>query len=39
MRAQVVEREVKINPVSEFVLRSFIDNGADLNNLNHRCGR
>ena len=33
MRAQVVEREVKINPVSEFVLRSFIDNGADLNNL------
>lgn len=33
MRAQVVEREVKINPVSEFVLRSFIDNGADLDNL------
>ncbi len=33
MRAQVVEREVDINPVSEFVLQSFIDSGADLDTL------
>ncbi len=33
MRAQVVEQEVDINPVSEFVLQKFIDQGADLDNL------
>lgn len=33
MRAQVVNQEVNINPVSEFVLQKFIDNGADLNAL------
>ncbi|MCP4277611.1 MAG: hypothetical protein GY779_14785 [Gammaproteobacteria bacterium] len=33
MRAMVVEEEVNISPVSEFVLSSFIDDGADLENL------
>jgi len=33
MRAQVVEKEVDISPVSEFVLSKFIDQGADLDNL------
>ncbi|MFD2230925.1 hypothetical protein [Alkalimarinus sediminis] len=33
MRAQVVEKEVDITPVSEFVLSKFIDQGADLDNL------
>ena len=33
MRAQVVEKAVNISPVSEFVLRSFIKSGADLDTL------
>ncbi len=33
MRAQVVEKAVNISPVSEFVLRSFIKSGADLDAL------
>lgn len=33
MRAQVVEQEVDITPVSEFVLRKFIEQGADLDQL------
>ena len=33
MRAQVVEKEVDITPVSEFVLQSFIDAGTDLDTL------
>jgi len=33
MRAQVVEISVDITPISEFVLRKFIDNGADLDSL------
>jgi len=33
LRAQVVEKEVDITPVSEFVLRKFIDQGADLDQL------
>jgi hypothetical protein len=33
LRAQVVEQEVDINPVSEFVLRKFIETGADLDQL------
>ncbi len=33
MRAQVVDQAVNINPVSEFVLRKFIEEGADLNQL------
>ena len=33
MRAQVVEKEVDISPVSEFVLRKFIETGADLDQL------
>jgi hypothetical protein len=33
LRAQVVEQEVDISPVSEFVLRKFIETGADLDQL------
>lgn len=33
MRAQVVDQAVNINPVSEFVLRKFIEEGADLDQL------
>lgn len=33
LRAQVVEQQVNINPVSEFVLKKFIDEGVDLDNL------
>ncbi len=33
LRAQVVEKEVDISPVSEFVLRKFIETGADLDQL------
>lgn len=33
MRAQVVDRMVDINPVSEFVLRKFIEQGVDLDQL------
>jgi len=33
MRAQVVEQSVDITPVSEFVLRKYINNGADLDSL------
>ncbi|HAC30283.1 MAG TPA: hypothetical protein DCF82_21120, partial [Marinobacter hydrocarbonoclasticus] len=33
LRAQVVEKDVDINPVSEFVLRKFIETGADLDQL------
>ena len=33
LRAQVVDRSVDINPVSEFVLRKFIETGADLDQL------
>jgi hypothetical protein len=33
MRAQVVEQEVDINPVTEFVLQKFVEEGADLDNL------
>lgn len=33
LRAQVVEQEVDISPVSEFVLRKFIETGADLDEL------
>lgn len=33
MRAQVVEQDVDINPVSEFVLRKFVEQGADLDGL------
>jgi len=33
LRAQVVEKEVDITPVSEFILREFIDQGADLDQL------
>lgn len=33
MRAQVVDQAVDINPVSEFVLRKFIEQGADLDQL------
>lgn len=33
MRAQVVEQDVDISPVSEYVLQSFIDNGTDLDTL------
>lgn len=33
LRAQVVERDVDITPVSEFVLRKFIQTGADLDEL------
>lgn len=33
MRAQVVDQEVNINPVSEFVLQKFINEGADLESL------
>lgn len=33
LRAQVVEKEVNISPVSEFVLRKFIETGADLDQL------
>ncbi len=33
MRAQVVEKEVDITPVSEFILREFIEQGADLDQL------
>jgi len=33
MRAQVVDQAVNINPVSEFVLRKFIEEGTDLDQL------
>ncbi|WP_417513422.1 hypothetical protein [Marinobacter sp.] len=33
LRAQVVEQDVDISPVSEFVLQKFINNGADLDQL------
>src|SRR5690554_2596831 len=33
LRAQVVEKDVDISPVSEFVLRKFIETGADLDQL------
>ncbi len=33
LRAQVVEQDVDISPVSEFVLRKFIETGADLDQL------
>lgn len=33
LRAQVVEKDVDISPVSEFVLRKFIESGADLDQL------
>lgn len=33
MRAQVVEQSADITPVSEFILRKYIDNGANLSNL------
>ncbi|MDF1821970.1 MAG: hypothetical protein P1U64_10365 [Alcanivoracaceae bacterium] len=33
MRAQVVERSVDINPVSEYVLQSFVESGASLETL------
>ncbi|WP_372965074.1 hypothetical protein [Marinobacter sp.] len=33
LRAQVVEKNVDISPVSEFVLRKFIETGADLDQL------
>ncbi|QBM18287.1 hypothetical protein MARI_24270 [Marinobacter sp. JH2] len=33
LRAQVVEKNVDISPVSEFVLRKFIESGADLDQL------
>jgi hypothetical protein len=33
LRAQVVEQEVDIDPISEYVLQKFIDRGADLENL------
>lgn len=33
LRAQVVEQDVDITPVSEFVLRKFIETGADLDQL------
>lgn len=33
LRAQVVERDVDITPISEFVLRKFIQTGADLDEL------
>ncbi|MFC1748907.1 hypothetical protein ACFL2V_08870 [Pseudomonadota bacterium] len=33
MSAQVVEQDVDINPISDFVLAKFIDSGADLDNL------
>lgn len=33
LRAQVVEKEVDISPASEFVLRKFIESGADLDQL------
>lgn len=33
MRAQVVTRRLDVTPVSEFVLQSFIDSGADLDTL------
>lgn len=33
MRAQVVEQEIDITPVSEFVLQKFIDEGTDLDQL------
>lgn len=33
IRAQVVDQEVDIDPISEFVLQKFIDRGADLDSL------
>jgi len=33
LRAQVVDQEVDIDPISEFVLQKFIDRGADLESL------
>ncbi len=33
MSAQVVEQDIDINPISDFVLSKFVDSGADLNSL------